>query len=577
MRIVLPVLLVAVALVGLLMYVEPDDVGDRHDADLCPLDAGSLAGSATLLLDFRKPLDAAGLSLPGAALRDLSLDLAAATELRAFALTEDVDTPRQFIGRLCKPYDNTDLSIGTAKDQHGAVRDCDDLPAQVPTRVRELALAFCARRAALRDRIHDLARRPVEGAVVNAHLLAALDDTVLEFADRPRPHALYVFSDMMQHSDWYSHLDLDWAEWGFEEFIARREATYPSLEYAPAMDGQRVWIYYLPRRDRTGQPRTESAHKRFWRAYFAGARVVFRDQPAMSGYEALPLMDIPTEAEVAAQERDEAERLLARVQEEQAMLAEAREEAREQQEQARREMEEELRRRQEELEAEVERLRAEAEARAAQRDAAVAGDADPAGRQPEDDGGTVAADAEARAVPRDPAAAGEADTPEGDGGVVPAAVAEPRAAGQAPPVPGEVDTPDRQPEDEGEVPPATEPAEEPPAAGNVGDLATAEPPPCEVELTSGSTATTAYPRRGEFDFGNAVVLVRFTVDEEGATPDDEVLVDVEGSDASRSRNFGRFAEAAVQTVRGWEFEFDESDENCVRRQQRSITFEFQHD
>jgi len=41
----------------------------------------------------------------------------------------------------------------------------------------------------------------------------------------------------------------------------------------------------------------------------------------MSGYEALPLMDIPTEAEVAAQERDEAERLLARVQEEQAMLA----------------------------------------------------------------------------------------------------------------------------------------------------------------------------------------------------------------------------------------------------------------
>ena len=579
LRFVLPALLVLVGLGGLLLYLEREGAGDRHDADLCPLDTGSLAGSATLLLDFRKPLDAFGLSLPGTALRDLSLDLAAATELRAFALTGDVDAPRQFIGRLCKPYDNTDLAIGTAKDQRGAVRDCDDLPAQVPTRVRELADGFCERRAALQDRIYAMARRPIEGAVVNAHLLAALDDTVLEFADRPRPHVLYVFSDMMQHSDWYSHLDLDWTEWGFAEFLARRDATYPSLEYVPAMDGQRVQIYYLPRRDRTGQPRTESAHKEFWRAYFADAQVVFRDQPAMSGYAALPLMDIPTEAEVAAQERDEAERLLARVQEEQAMLAEAREEAREQQEQARREMEEELRRRQEALEAEVERLRAEAEARAAQQDAAGTGNAAPPGRQPEDDGGIVATDAESRAVPQDPAVTGEADTPEGDGGVVPAAVVEPRAAGQAPPVPGEVDAPDPQPEDEGEVPQATEAAEEPLAAGNggVGDLATAEPPPCEVELTSGSTATTAYPRRGEFDFGNAVVLVRFTVDEQGGTPDEEVFVDVEGSDSSRSRNFGRFAEAAVQTVRGWEFEFDESDENCVRRQQRSITFEFRHD
>ena len=535
LRFVLPALLVLAGLGGVLIFLQRGDAIDRHDADLCPLDAGSLGGSATLLLDFRKPLDAFGLSLPGTALRDLSLDLAAATELRAFALTGDVNAPRRFIGRLCKPYENADLSIGTAKDQRGAVRDCDDLPAQVPTRVRELAQGFCERRAALQDRIYAMARRSIEGAVVNAHLLAALDDTVLEFADRPRPHALYVFSDMMQHSDWYSHVDLDWTEWGFAEFLARRDATYPSLEYAPAMDGERVQIYYVPRRGRTGQPRTESAHKQFWRTYFAGAQVVFHDQPAMSGYEALPLMDIPTEAEVAAQERDEAERLLARVQEEQAMLAEAREKVLEEQEKARREMEEELRRRQEELEAEAERLRAEAEARAAPRGATVPGDGDMQDAQPHDDEQVVTA-----AEGMDEEAALDED----------AAVNE-----------------ETEFDDEAAV-----------AESAVGEPATPQPSPCDVDLMPGIARTAAYPRGGQFNLGDAVMLVRFTVDEEGATPDDEVFVDPEGSSASRSRNFGAFAETAKQTVRRWEFEFDESaDENCVRRQELSIAFEFQYD
>ena len=514
LRFVLPTLLVLVGLGGLLLYLERDGAGDRHDADLCPLDTASLAGSATLLLDFRKPLDAFGLSLPGTALRDLSLDLEGATELRTFALTGDVDAPRQFLGRLCKPYDNADLSVGTAKDQRGAVRDCDDLPAQVPTRVRELADGFCERRAALQDRIYAMARRPIEGAVVNAHLLAALDDTLLEFADRPRPHTLYVFSDMMQHSDWYSHLDLDWTEWGFEEFVARREETYPTLEFGAAMDGQRVQIYYVPRRGRTAQPRTEGAHKQFWREYFAGAEVAFRDQPPMSSYEALSIMGIPTEAEVAAQERDEAESLLARIQEEQATLAEAREEAREAQEQARLAMEEELRRRQEELEAEVERLRAEAEARAALEEAAAAA-ADAADGQPDDGQDTTAADAV---------------------------------------------------------------QEEVAVADSVEDPATPQPVACDADLLPGILPTAAYPRGGRFNLGDAVMLVRFTVDENGATPDDEVLVDPEGSSASRSRNFGTFAETAIQTVRRWEFEFDDADdENCVKRQELSIAFEFQYD
>ena len=112
----------------------------------------------------------------------------------------------------------------------------------------------------------------------------------------------------------------------------------------------------------------------------------------------------------------------------------------------------------------------------------------------------------------------------------------------------------------------------------VEDPAPPEPVPCDADLLPGILPTAAYPRGGRFNLGDAVMRVRFTVDEDGSTPDDEVLVDPEGSSASRSRNFGTFAETAIQTVRRWEFQFDDpDDENCVKRQELSIAFEFQYD
>ena len=45
-------------------------------------------------------------------------------------------------------------------------------------------------------------------------------------------------------------------------------------------------------------------HKRFWTSYFGDAALTFQDQPTMAGFDARPLMDIPTPAELAAYERE---------------------------------------------------------------------------------------------------------------------------------------------------------------------------------------------------------------------------------------------------------------------------------
>ena len=71
---------------------------------------------AFLLPDFRKPLDEANLSLLGALPSDVSRRLSANTELRVFALATDPRVPRFPLDRVCKPYDNADLQIRTAKD-----------------------------------------------------------------------------------------------------------------------------------------------------------------------------------------------------------------------------------------------------------------------------------------------------------------------------------------------------------------------------------------------------------------------------------------------------------------------------
>ena len=242
----LPVLLIG-GVTGIFLYLKQDDAGSRRlDADLCQTEGGGIAGSATLLLDFRKPLEAAQLGVPGALLHDLSLELGANTELRVFVLTADAAAPRQALARVCKPYDNADLSIPTAKDQRNIVRDCDDLPAQLPGTLRAAASSFCTRRDALRRRIDALARRSGEEPIANAYLVEALDATEMEFADRPAPHALYIFSDMLQHAPWYSHLELGWTDWSFENFAAMREVRYPSFGRWPAVAGQFVKVFYVP-------------------------------------------------------------------------------------------------------------------------------------------------------------------------------------------------------------------------------------------------------------------------------------------------------------------------------------------
>ncbi len=482
-------LLGVAAIVMLFFFVERGGAPAQRDADMCL--PGTPPMAVTLLVDFQKPVPAAHYAT---LVRDVSLDLPAEAETVVFALASDADRPRLLVGRLCKPYDNADLAVGAAKDARGGRRDCDDLPAQLPPDTRELANRFCGLRQGLQRRLERLGRFRDGGQVANALVLEAIDASVYELAERAAgDRGLYVFSDMLQHADWYSHLDLEWDAWGFERFAGLRRV--PGAQPGAAhLSGLRVRILYIPRVGLTDGRRPRGAHQTFWRAYFGPAETEFRELPALPAYTALPLtppLGDPAAAErerrALEERRDAVERELERIAEEATRLEEER------RSRARRlaehdALQEELRSQEEALRREVARLREEVARRTI---------------EPE----TTESDA------------APADVPRPDAALPDAAPAEPVAVAETASAPSVTCTVRLEPR----------------------------------FLDALRTERYAGDRRA--NYGAATVVVRYVVGARGAVVEGEIVAD--RSTAERPEHLDVLAEDAVGVVRGWSFVTDE--------------------
>ena len=575
-RLVLPPLLVLVVVgVSILAFYRGGKDREALDADLCPAESDEISGSAVLLYDFTKPLRKDHASLPSNVLRDIGLLMERNHELRVFSLAASPDSPRTFLKRICKPYANSDLQIKTAKDQRGGLRACNDLPAQLPIETRESATAFCDQIEWLTGRIDRMVQTEWsrERRVQNAYLVEAMEDVLLDLSDRPQPHSIYVVSDLMQHAKWYSHLDDAWTNWSYEAFAELMAGQNWGSANGRGPAGKSVESFYIPREGLTDQPRKRQVHQNFWRDYFAGSEIAFHNQRIGPAYPFAPLMNVLTEAQQAAQERQVVEELLLQVREEQEALEKQRQETLQR-----------LEAEQAQLEEERSRLRL----LEAQQAEAQVGD-DQTGDEPVEqieaaDGtvGEAPAAEQAREPPSTPAGdesgenadeadpgenADEADRVEDAAvqGVVPAPQPEPVELGRTTEPP---DSTEQLADQEvlAQEAPALEQASQP------------TPATCRLRLSPQSgSASPDYPRGGRMNFGSALITVRYVVDAQGATIDDEVAVVAEESQSERERYFDLFAMEALATVRGWRFTFEESVEGaCATRQSGTISFEFEY-
>ena len=306
-----PLLVLAVALAMVLL--NQPEANAQRDSDLCPV-VGAAANQGALLVDLRKPLGAGGRQLVGDVLRDVTVALPADTELSVYTLTGNATAPRRLLRRFCKPYANSDLAVAGAKEDAAAVRDCADLPAQLPVRLRDNVQRFCAVRAEVAEDLERAASRPLAIPVPSAFLVEAIEETALSFAAPAQTtgtRRFFVLSDMLQHAPWFSHVERGMAGWGFNDFIYLREMAASSVGPRPApLTDVGVTIFYLPRTGWTEAPRPRMTHTAFWTRYFLdtmGAAPELRALAAMDGYEVVPLMNQLSEAEKIAQERERLE------------------------------------------------------------------------------------------------------------------------------------------------------------------------------------------------------------------------------------------------------------------------------
>ena len=270
-----------------------DDGG--YDGDLCPATGSGPSGLAVLLFDMTKPLAELPPELPRQVLRDLTLEVERDTEIRTYLLTGSSSAPRVLLKRLCKPFDRDAIQVATAKDHGGGTRDCDDLPAQMAPDQRRSAFRFCEFREALASRLDALAKRAWEGdwEVAGAHLVEALEQTRGEMLSHGgNRRVLHVISDMMQHADWYSHLDMPPETWHFDGYARLRDSRHQlAIRWEGTADID-VHIHYLPRQGLTAPPVAGDSHRRFWRRFFGAEKVTFLDQPPLRAYAAVPLMEL---------------------------------------------------------------------------------------------------------------------------------------------------------------------------------------------------------------------------------------------------------------------------------------------
>ncbi len=546
----IPPVLVLLAVLGLMLFIDAPRDEIALERDLCPSRADDISERAVFLLDLRKPLDVEHTSLPGALLREVAMDLDANAELQVFALAGTSTAPRIPLEHTCKPYDNAELTVGGTALR----RDCDDLPAALSASVRDKASRFCAWRDALRSRLDGLVIQQRDAPVANAYLVEAIEDTILEFAEFSGRRSLYIFSDMMQHATWHSQPE-GGAEYGGSG--DPRDAQISLFPLPHAVDDLRVKIFYVPRRGVTEDPQTKAEHKDFWRDYFAdfsGTGIEFEEQPVMAAYEAESLAGEPTEIELAAREREQLrlereqiELALAEVEKERAVLETARQLAAEEQ-QARAAREAELRQQQElarageaERESERQRLESERQRLEAERSEIERRAADAlAARQAQD------------TAPQELIA---------EFGRSEAASSEPPRSMEAPAV-------DSDAGEEARI------ALEQTAPERSGDQPQSGFTLCEVKLKPEfATGGDFYPGGRRVNYGGAVITVRYTLNERGETVDDETAMVEDSSNATRPRFRDALARDTVELVRGWEFAFTQG-AACTKPQVQTAIFRY---
>ncbi len=260
------------------------DVIPINPVTLCPVDEEHITSKTYLLVDLSEPLSGD----QRAGLKDLlksATDSMATQELISVSQMQAVlKAPRHKVTQFCKPDIQRIGQAGSRikeDDCKSVVDKSYDWYKNVGDHARKEISTTCSRYLDFKKGVN-VAALPY--AAVNqeqnrSYIVGSIEDIIVDADDDSSdvPTRLIVFSDMLQHAEWFSQYRTHPDDWTIENLRERRknaieQPKYRHMSTAPANNFKEVLLCYLPNDKMLNTSIKEKQHRQMWEGYFSDSR-----------------------------------------------------------------------------------------------------------------------------------------------------------------------------------------------------------------------------------------------------------------------------------------------------------------
>lgn len=254
-----------------------------NPVSLCPNEQHNIIGTTYILIDFSEPLSKRQRNELRTLIVKTSASLQKHERLSISRMEPDRKNTRVSLHDFCNPADleNIKKAVGRSIDPK---RDCPAIvkkefpfPKRVGEATSKLIHNICKNLDDLDKKVEDVIRMipPINFEEPRSYIIGSIEDVMTDANDSPSgTRRLVVFSDMLQHADWFSQYEKRHGAWTMDNIEQRRKKYAPNhMKTPPQNNFDEVLLCYQPNGHAIlKSARNKNAHRAMWKGYFKGSK-----------------------------------------------------------------------------------------------------------------------------------------------------------------------------------------------------------------------------------------------------------------------------------------------------------------
>lgn len=251
-----------------------------NPVSLCPNDSQHIVDTTYILIDLSESLSREQRNELQTSIEVASENLQKYGRLSISHMQPDLNNPRDHLSDLCNSADLEDIknAVGRSVDPS---RDCPNIingefifHNRVGKTMRDHIRNICKNLGDLdkkiKDAISTIPQTNPEQA--RSYIIGSIEDVMTDADSIPSttPTRLVIFSDMLQHADWFSQYRKRHGAWTMDNINQRRKKYAPDLMKTPPQNNfDEVLLCYQPNSHAIlKSAENRNAHRTMWKDYF---------------------------------------------------------------------------------------------------------------------------------------------------------------------------------------------------------------------------------------------------------------------------------------------------------------------